>query len=306
MTGLSNQNDAAQAHATPVDAAPPAATPGQTPRSADVSPFGTHRPDGFLARLIDFSRRMPLSWAGRRVAYAARQLGLWRLKGAPVDVESLGARMRLYPGNNVCEKRLLFTPQYFDPDERAYLERAITDGFVFVDIGANVGGYALFVAARAGAAGRVLAVEPQPAVFERLVYNIRQNPFGTVKAVDCAVADKSGELTLFVDMKNHGESSVKFVGLAGGPSVRVAAKTLQQLLDEEGFDHVDAMKIDVEGAEDLILEPFLRTAPETLLPRILVIENGAGRWQIDLPGMLQDKGYRLVARMRVNLVFERG
>ncbi|MCZ8097300.1 MAG: FkbM family methyltransferase [Burkholderiales bacterium] len=278
---------------------------GPVPRAADTSPFGTHGPDGFMARLIGFSRRMPLSWGGRRLAYAARQLGLWALKGSPVDVESLGARMRLYPGNNVCEKRLLFTPQYFDPDERAHLERAIADGFVFVDIGANVGGYALFVAARAGAAGRVLAVEPQPAVFERLVYNIRQNPFGTVKAVDCAVADKAGELTLFVDMKNHGESSVKFVGLSGGPAVRVAAKTLQQLLEEEGFDHVDAIKLDVEGAEDLILEPFLRNAPESLLPRLLLIENGAGRWQIDLPAMLQEKGYRLVAKTRVNLIFER-
>ncbi len=193
-------------------------------RATDTSPFGSRRPDGFLTRLIAFSRRMPLSWGGRRLAYAAAALGLWRLKGEPVDIESLGARMRLYPGNNVCEKRLLFTPQYFDPDERAFLESRITEGFVFVDVGANVGGYSLFVAARAGQGGRVLAVEPQPAVFERLVYNIRQNPFGTVKAVDCAVADKAGELTLFVDTKNHGESSVKFVGLSGGPSVRVAAK----------------------------------------------------------------------------------
>ena len=55
-----------------------------------------------------------------------------------------------------------------------------------------------------GGHGRVLAVEPQPDIFERLAYNIRQNPFGTVKALDCAVADKTGDVTLFVDMKNHG------------------------------------------------------------------------------------------------------
>ncbi|MHB2168249.1 FkbM family methyltransferase [Alsobacter sp. R-9] len=274
-------------------------------RSTDTSAYGTHQPAGALARLIAFSRRMPRSWAGRRLAFAARQIGLWMLRGEPVDIESVGARMRLYPGNNVCEKRLLFTPQYFDPDERAVLERHIREGFVFVDVGANVGGYALFVAARAGATGRVLAVEPQPVVFERLVYNIRQNPFGTVKAVDCAVADKAGELTLFVDTKNHGESSVKFVGLSGGPAVKVAAKTLIQLLDEEGFDRVDAIKLDVEGAEDLILEPFLRTAPESLLPRLFLIENGTGRWQIDLPELLREKGYALVAKTRVNLIFER-
>lgn len=44
-----------------------------------------------------------------------------------------------------------------------------------------------------------MAVEPQKDVFARLSYNIAQNPFHTVKAVACAVADKTGELTLFID-----------------------------------------------------------------------------------------------------------
>ena len=56
------------------------------------------------------------------------------IHGKPLDVESLGARMRLYPYNNVCEKRILFTPQYFDPDERAFLQSRITPDFVFIDI----------------------------------------------------------------------------------------------------------------------------------------------------------------------------
>ena len=283
-----------------------AAQAQQTPASGEARPFGAFRPSPMLERLIAFTRSMPRSWLGRRLAYATRQIALWTLDGQrPVDMESMGARMRLYPYNNVCEKRLLFTPQYFDADERAILEARITDGFVFVDIGANVGGYALFVATRAGARGRVLAVEPQPKVFERLVYNIRQNPLGTVKAVDCAVADKAGEVTLFVDEKNHGESSVKYVGTANGPSVRVAARTLIDLLAGEGFDHVDAIKLDVEGAEDLILEPFLRLAPDSLLPRLFLIENGTGRWQVDLPKLLERRGYKLIAKTRVNLAYER-
>lgn len=271
----------------------------------EARPFGAFPPSPLLSRLIGFTRRMPRTWAGRRLAYAVRQIALWTLDGRPVDVESMGARMRLYPYNNVCEKRLLFTPQFFDADERALLAARVTDGFSFVDIGANVGGYALFVAMRAGARGKVLAVEPQPKVFERLVYNIRQNPLGTVKAVDCAVADKAGEVTLFVDEKNHGESSVKFVGAANGPSVRVAAKTLMELLADEGFDRVDAIKLDVEGAEDLILEPFLRMAPDSLLPKLFLIENGTGRWQVDLPKLLAGRGYTMIARTRVNLAFER-
>ncbi|WP_188518841.1 FkbM family methyltransferase [Alsobacter metallidurans] len=273
---------------------------------AEAGAFGAFGPEGLPKRLIDITRRMPRSWAGRRIAYALRQIAIWLLRGRPVDVQSLGARMRLYPYNNVCEKRLLFTPQYFDPDEREYLAARIREGFTFVDVGSNVGGYALFVAALAGPTGRVLAVEPQPGVFERLVFNIRQNAFGGVKAVDCAVADKAGEVTLFVDPRNHGESSVKMVGLGDGAAVRVPATTLQQLLLDERLDHVDAIKLDVEGAEDLILEPFLRTAPHSLWPQTFIIENGVGRWQIDLPALLAEKGYRLVQRTRVNLIFDRG
>lgn len=235
-----------------------------------------------------------------------RRLAVQSLRGQPLDVESLGARMRLYPYNNVCEKRILFTPQFFDPQELALLESRITPGFTFVDVGANVGGYSLFVAARAGGSGRILALEPQPDIFDRLTYNIRQNPFGTIKAIACAVADKTGELTLFLDPRNKGESSVKIVGPNEADAIRVPAITLLDLLNQEHFTRVDAIKLDVEGAEDLILDPFFRDAPESLYPTLFVIEDGREQWQIDLPALLESKGYRLILHTRLNVVYERG
>ncbi|MCP8940466.1 FkbM family methyltransferase [Alsobacter sp. SYSU M60028] len=275
------------------------------PASAEPQAFGAYRPTGWTAKLIGHTRAMPNHWLGQRLAYVLRKLALMRMHGQPLDVEALGARMRLFPYNNVCEKRLVFTPQYFDPEERAFLEERIRDGFVFVDVGANVGGYTLFVAARAGQTGRVLAIEPQPAIFERLVFNIRQNPFATVKALDCAVADKSGDVTLFIDSRNNGQSSVKFVGLSRGPSVRVPARPLAELMEQEGFTRVDAIKLDVHGAEDLILEPFLRTASDDLLPRLFLIENAARRWQVDVVALLKARGYEMVRRTRHNMIFER-
>lgn len=62
----------------------------------------------------------------------------------------------------------------------------------------------------------------------------------------------------------------------------------------------------MEGAEDLILEPFFREAPVSLHPRLLVIEDGTAQWQIDLVGLLEARGYRQIARTRLNLIFERG
>lgn len=274
-------------------------------RSAEDQPFGTFAPQGLVARIIGWTRRASDSYLGRKLAYALRRLGLNSLKGRPVDIEALGARMRLYPQGNVCEKRVLFTPQYFDAQERELLAARIREGFCFIDIGANIGAYSLFVAARAGRGARILAVEPQPEVFARLTYNIAQNPFGTVKAVACALADKPGELTLFLDPANKGESSVRILRSSSAASVRVPATTLLALVQGEGYERLDAVKLDVEGAEDLILEPFLRDAPEALWPGFIIVEDSRGRWQSDLPALLESKGYRLLAQTRLNLVYER-
>lgn len=278
----------------------------QTHPSPSDRPWGAYAPTGLAHWIIARTRALPPGWLGRRLLMGLRRIGLRALRGQPVDIEALGARMRLHPYANICEKKVLFAPQMFDPVELQALEERLREGFVFVDIGANVGAYSLFVAARAGGAARILAIEPQPHIFDRLVHNIRLNPFHTVKAVACAVADKAGELTLFLDPRNSGESSVKILRSSNAATVRVPATTLLDLVTAEGFDRIDAVKIDVEGAEDIILEPFLETAPEALHPRLLIVEDGTERWQADLPGLLARKGYRLKERTRLNLIYERG
>jgi FkbM family methyltransferase len=272
----------------------------------DLSSFGTHAPRGAIARILEMTRSASASWTGKRRAFVLRKIAVNQLSGRPLDVETLGARMRLYPYNNVCEKRILFTPQYFDPAERDFLASRLRPDFVFIDIGANVGAYSLFVAARAGADARILAVEPQTELFERLIFNIRQNAFATIKALDCAVADCDGEVTLFVDAKNRGETSMRFIRSdPQGQRIRVAAKALSTLVAEEGFQHIDAIKSDVEGGSDLILEPFLQDAPDALLPRVLVIERAPFRWSKSLADVLQARGYVQMLETRANLVFER-
>jgi FkbM family methyltransferase len=278
------------------------------PRSQtnDLSAFGRHEPGAALKRVVSWTRAAASTWFGRRKAYVLRGLAVRALRGAPVDVETMGVNMRLYPHNNICEKRILFTPQYFDEAERALIFARLTPDFTFIDVGANVGGYALSIAARAGPRARVLAVEPQPDIYERLVYNIRQNPFATVKAIDCAISDEDGEITLFLPEHNRGETSMRVVHLeSAGARLRVPARTLLNVVGSEGFDRLDAVKIDVEGAEDLVLEPFLRDAPESLWPRLVVIGHTHGRWSESLVNMLAQCGYRQILKARTNSVYER-
>lgn len=272
----------------------------------DVSAFGRHAPRGPIAGVLKFTRLRPFGWLGRRLGFACRTLGIAMLRGRPLDVDALGARMRLYPAHNVSEKNLLFTPHLFDPEERDMLNRHIRDGFVFIDIGANVGGYALFVAAQAGPNARILAIEPQPEIFERLEFNIRQNPFSTVKALECAITDKDGTVTLFVDRSNSGQSSVRFVNSsADGVAVKVTARTLKSVVEEENLDRIDAIKIDVEGAEDLILESFFRDVDPKLWPSLLILDDPPGRAPFAVPALSEGGDYQLVGRTRSNSLYAR-
>jgi FkbM family methyltransferase len=263
-----------------------------TDTTAEQGGYGAYAAKGMVGNILASTRAAGPDWWSRRKAFALRRLAIAKLGGDPVDTEALGARMRLYPYRNVCEKRILFTPQFFDPEELAALKARLTEGFVFLDIGANIGGYSLFVAAHAGPTARVLAIEPQPDIYERLVYNLRLNPFPSVKAVACAVADKESSLKIMSEVSSAG-------------SIKVPAKRLLTLIEEQGFTHVDAAKLDTEGAEDIILETFFGEAPESLWPRLLIMERGGDRWHVDMPKLLAFNGYKVVQETKNNLIYER-
>lgn len=271
---------------------------------SDAAPFGHYAPTGLTAFCARSAGRCSTSWLGRRTAFFLRSVALRALRGRPIDVLALGARMRLQPQRNVAEKRLAFTPQYFDAPERALLARHLRDEFVFLDIGASVGGYSLFAAGLGGARARILAVEPLPEVFDRLVYNIRQSEFANVKAVGCAVLDVDGEATLFVNTSNQGETSTRIVSAeAIVEQIRVPAKALLTLVREEGYRRIDAIKLDIEGAEDLALEPFLRDAPRELWPRLIIMEFTLLRSAAALEARLCALGYREILRTGENVAY---
>ena len=71
------------------------------------------------------------------------------------------------------------------------------------------------------------------------------------------------------------------------------------------FAAVDALKIDVEGNEAEVLVPFFRDAPETLWPRLILIEDSRQLWPVDLFALMAERGYRETARSHQNVVLRR-
>ena len=275
------------------------------------SSFGAFVPGSFDRAVIALTSRLPDNWLGLRLAIVLRRLVTMRLAypDGALDVVRWGLRLRLHPRDNGCEKNLLFTPQMYEPQERAELaaeiDRAKADGspFVFVDIGANVGLFSFFVAARAARNARVLAVEPDPENLSRLAFNIRINPGVPISIASVALADKAGKVALEVDRRDRGGTRV--VKSAGRDALTVDAQTLLQLLHREGIDAIHAIKIDVEGAEDLVLAPFFRDAPKSMWPRLILLEDARSAWTIDLFSLLASLGYIVVSRTRLNVMLRR-
>ena len=269
-------------------------------------PFGAFPPSAFQSMLMAMGHRMPANWAGRRGASLIRSV-LKRWSDQPIDAVRLGSRMRLYANGNASEKRLMTSPQFFDPGELAVLERALKPDFVFVDIGSNAGAYTLFVASRVGAGGRIVAVDPHPVARQRLQCNLDLNGIGWVRIAPVALSDSSGTLNLFINDRNIGSSSLNAETEVGSRkrAIEVPTRTLLSLVQEERLTRIDAIKIDVEGVEDRILGPFFTTAPSALWPPLLLLEDNRGAWKSDLLALLRQSGYAIVLETGGNIVMRR-
>src|SRR5580704_6882545 len=189
------------------------------------APFGALAPNPFERAIMALTGRMPDNWAGLKLAMALRRLVTMRMEtDGALDVERWRLRMRLHPRDNGCEKNLLFTPQMYEPPERAELARDIARvggsgrAFVFVDIGANVGLFSLFVAATARIA-RILAIEPEPGNFARLAFNIAANPGLPITPLALALGETEGTAFIMLNARDRGGTRVAAGGTAAGSQV---------------------------------------------------------------------------------------
>ena len=64
------------------------------------------------------------------------------------------------------------------------------------------------------------------------------------------------------------------------------------------------MKIDVEGNEESVIIPFIENANKKLLPLIIIIENNKNSWKTDLIKLLEEKGYLIKKKTRMNYILE--
>jgi FkbM family methyltransferase len=133
----------------------------------------------------------------------------------------------------------------------AYLRTlSLKEGETVLDLGAYAGLTAYLFASAVGPTGRVIAVEPDPETYRVLSGNlerVRSKAVGWIEPVQAAIWSERGTVK-FCSEGNMGATTSSHARRGHEP-VDVEAKTLQQLAEEYGLDRVDAVKMDVEGAE---------------------------------------------------------
>jgi len=128
-----------------------------------------------------------------------------------------------------------------------------------MDLGANLGIVTQYMLDNAK---KIYAIEPSTEHFEALQKNKEYNNWDNVETFNVAFADKDGEMQLNYLPANRTSHSLVNDYKQGGQTVKTVA--FDTFFEQNKIEHIDFIKSDVEGAEDLIYrsEGFLKVAPK--------------------------------------------
>jgi FkbM family methyltransferase len=175
-------------------------------------------------------------------------------------------------------------------------------GEMFWDVGANTGYYTLMLAKNFD---RVTAFEPNPSAVEILERKIAKSRLSNIRLLPIALSDSAGRAKLYL----HTEVRDKTIGssnsliptsnVEGNGASHQALPVAKRFVEVEtnsvdnilGSDRVALMKIDVEGAEFLVLNGAKNALEEGRITTLMIELHDEGR-KAELESLLGSRHYR--------------
>jgi len=155
-----------------------------------------------------------------------------------------------------------------EPYSTQYVIDILKEGDVILDIGANIGYYALLEAKLIGESGKVYAVEPVPGNFELLKKNTHLNDFKHIELFCLGASDIDGETEMFLYDQANWSSMIARAGKESKNKIRVKTVTIDNFLADKQMPSF--LRMDVEGFEGNILKGMKRTLENNKLNRIFI------------------------------------
>lgn len=184
----------------------------------------------------------------------------------------------------------LFISRMREPQATAYLQQIMRPDWAVIEIGANIGYYALMEARKVKT---VYAIEPDITNCKNITQNIQLNSYDNIKLFNMAIGDRKG----LVDFHLADNCNLSRIATKGtGVSIQVPITTLDDFVDNfVDSAQVDFLRMDVEGYEIAILrgaDKVLRTyRPQMFIEVHRNLLRDYGSSQLELMELLADYGY---------------
>jgi len=200
----------------------------------------------------DAFRESPVRYSRRLIAWRVRCLVG---SSAVVRIPEFGIKLFVPPVWRGSAKIIyVFRAAY--ERELHLLSRFLSNGDVFVDVGANYGVYTAVASRLVGSSGRVLSFEPAAHAYAVLQHNIEIGDLDNVSAFRVALSNRREEMILRL-REDASTNAIAHAAGTGESFEPITTSTLDEELAREPAGRVHVLKLDVEGAEELVLRGAL-------------------------------------------------
>lgn len=249
---------------------------GGAVRSAvdDVRRFGVGGPLRHALELLGVENYMRVRYPATDSRFRVRASAFWRVwRGVEAGVQ--------------------------DRENFRFLASFVKPGQTVLDVGAWEGPYTLLLADLVGPAGRVIAFEPDARAGALLRANVSRNGLGNVTIVDRCLSDRVGRASFYDSRGGTIGTLVPNELVAGFAAATVETTTVDRYCRDRGV-RVDGMKVDVEGAERLVLDGARETI-ERFSPWVFLEFHG-----VFLPQGEREATWRRIVDRAREVTFVRG
>lgn len=170
------------------------------------------------------------------------------------------------------EECLLLAPQLYNYTELGLLRKLLSEGDVFLDLGAFIGIFTLVASRAVGRGGTIVAVEADPINFARLRNHLELNAVHNVTALNVGLSDRDEVLRMGLTQPDRrGTNSFLYQDI--GQGVAMQCRPLAEIVHDLQLTEIKGIKIDIEGFEYRVLKQFFRDVSIDLYPEFILTEH---------------------------------
>lgn len=167
-------------------------------------------------------------------------------------------------------------------EHKIILNKVLQPGMTVLDIGANIGYYAIMEAKVVGVTGKVIAIEPSPKNIHLLKRNLSLNQCHHVKVMPGAVSDRGGQREFYLSSASnlhtfHNQGSA--IHQLTGETIIVTTYSVMEVMADHGKP--DLIRMDVEGHEVEIINGLLSAIQHHAWSPMILFETHITRYSKD-------------------------